>query len=300
MRLTSRLVCTALLATAQAGSGAECAPPSGSVRVMLHDADVIGGRLALYAKVAESPTERVATLRKLFEAAACPQLTERGEGKDLNVECAVAGAGTNTIVVGVSQRYDSAGSPPLLSSLQEALAAAPRRHTLRWIAFSSHETKEERTKLVQKPKGATRVLDAMSDDERERVRAMVHIGPIGFGPVWTHPPSADDRLNCAFEASAQIAGVERGETDHLVRDCSSSGTGWTECEEAADWAGGNDWLPFRRGRIAVFGIHTGAERKIGGRIEGDRYFATYRMLAIFLALADEALAPRAGAAPAAQ
>jgi hypothetical protein len=274
--------------------GAECAPPSGSVRVMLHDADIIASRLALYAKAADSPTERVAALRKLFEAAGCPQVLDHGDGKkDRSVECTVPGAGTDTIVVGVGQSYDSAGSPPLLSSLQEALAAAPRRHTFRWIAFSSHETKEERTKLVQKPKGATRVLDAMSDAERDLVRTMVHIGPIGFGPVWTHPPSADDRLKCAFEAAAGMAGVERGETDHLVRDCSSAGPGWLECEEAANWAGGNDWLPFRRSRVPVFGIHTGAERKVGGRLDGGRYFATYRMLAIFLALADEVLAARA-------
>jgi len=298
MRLPSSLVLIHLLAIAQAGFGAECAPPSGSVRAILHDADVIAGRLALYAKAAESPTERVAALRTLFEAAACPQITERGDGKDRNVERTVPGAGTDTIIIGVSQHYDSVASPELPQSLQEAPAAASRRHTFRWIAFSSHETKEERTKVVQKPRGATRVLEAMSDGERHLVRAMVHIGPIGFGPVWTHPASADDRLKCAFEAAAQIAGVERGESDPLVRDC-TTGTGWIECEESANWAGGNDWVPFRRCRVPVFGIHTGAARKIGGRIEGDRYFATYRMLAIFLALADEALAPGAAAKPAA-
>jgi hypothetical protein len=299
MRLASCLICIGSLAISQASSGAECAPPSGSVRVLLHEADVIGGRLALYAKAAESPSERASALRKLFEAAGCPQISERGDGRDLNVECTVPGAGTGTIIVGVGQRYDSAGSPPLLSSLQEALAAAPRRHTFRWIAFSSHETKEERTKVVQKPKGATRVLDAMSDVERSLVHAMIHIGPIGFGPVRTHPAGADDRLKCAYQAAAQIAGVERGESDHLVRDC-STGTGRMECEEAANWSGGNDWLPFQRGRIPVFGIHTGAERKVGGRLEGDRYFATYRMLAIFLALADDALAPGAAADSAAR
>jgi hypothetical protein len=278
----------ALAAWPLAVFGNECATPSGSVRVMRHEADVLAGRLSLYAKAPNKPDARAQAIHKLFEAAACPQLTQ-GEGSDRNVECTVPGAATDAIVVGVSQKYDSVGSAALLASLQEALAAAPRRHTFRWIAFSAHETKEERTKVVQKPKGATRVVDALDEAERALVRAMVHIGPVGFGPVWTHPANADDRLKCTLETAAKIAGVDLGAADNLVRDCDPA-PGRLECEEAADWSGGNDWRPFRRTGIPVFGIHTGSERKLGGRIDGNRYVATYRMLAVFLALADEALA----------
>ena len=301
MRLLFSLSASCTLALALPGHAAECPPPSGSVRVMLHDADVIGARLKVYAQAADSPGERVAALRRLFEAAACPQLSDSGAGeKDRSVECSVPGAGTDTIVVGAGQTHDSAGAPPLLASLQEALAAAPRRHTFRWVAFSSHETKEERTKLAQKPKGATRLIDELSEKERGLVRVMVHVGPVGFGPVSTHPPNADDRLKCAFEAAAKIAGVERGTAATLEGECGPrSGTlDSIDCDEGAGWAGGNDWLPFRRAGIPVFGIHSGTQLRVGGRLDGGRYFATYRMLAIFLALADEELAPGAAAAAA--
>jgi hypothetical protein len=300
MRLVLAICGATALAFAQPSLAADCAPPSGSVRVMLHDASVIGARLKVYAQAAGSPRDRATAMRTLFEAAACPQISERGAGKkDLSIECTAPGAGTDTIVVGIGQKYDGAGSPPLLASLQEALAAAPRRHTFRWVAFSTHETKEERTKLVQKPKGAMRLVGALSEVERQLVRSMVHIGPIGFGAVRTHPPGADDRLGCAFESAAKIAGVEIGKADNLVRECNPA-PGRLDCEEAAKWSGGNDWVPFRRAGIPVFGIHSGDEVRVGARLRGDRYYASYRMLAVFLALADEALAPGATAEPAAR
>jgi hypothetical protein len=263
---------------------------------MLHDGDVIAGRLSLYAK-ATTPEEQAVALRKLFEASACPHVDEIGSGRDRSIECVLPGAGDETIVVGVGQKYDSPGSPALLSSLQEALAAAPRRHTFRFVAFSTHESKDEdRTTLKQTPKGAKRLVDALSDHERALVQTMVHLGPIGFGPVWTHPPGVDERLECAFESALRISGAPRGAADHLVRECSGAGSGsFLGCEESARWAGGNDWQPFRRAGIPVFGIHSGGERRVGGRLQGDLYFSTYRMLAIFLALADEALAPGGGA-----
>ena len=62
-----------------------------------------------------------------------------------------------------------------------------------------------------------------------------------------------------------------------------------ECA-AANWAGGNDWQPFRRAEIPVFGIHTGDERRLGGNQNSAAYLAGYRMLTVFLALADDALA----------
>ena len=98
------------IAIAQPMLAAECAPPSGSVRVMLHDPDVIGARLKTYAKAADSARGRAGAMRQLFEASACPQLTERGDGSDRNVECTVPGASPDTIFVGVGQTYSRNGS----------------------------------------------------------------------------------------------------------------------------------------------------------------------------------------------
>ena len=162
-------------------AGPECAAPTGGVRLMLHESDVLAGRLAHMTKAPDSPEGRVAALRQLFEAAGCPKIVEPSKGKRHNLECFVRGESDDVIVVGVNQFYDSIGSVALLPSLAEALAAAPRKHSFRYVAFSAHETVSDRVNRVQKPKGALRLLDALGAAERSRVRVMLHVGPVGFG-----------------------------------------------------------------------------------------------------------------------
>ena len=40
----------------------------------------------------------------------------------------------------------------------------------------------------------------------------------------------------------------------------------------------------------MFGVHSGSETKGGGKLDGKLYVRSYRALAVFLALADDALA----------
>ena len=267
---------------------AECPPPTGSVRAMFHEPDVIANRLAFY-DARDREATRAGALRSLFEAAGCPQIAELGDGARRNVLCTVPGGGAGAIVVGVSQTFDSPGSAALLSSLAESLAVAQRNHTFHWVAFSAHETWADKSQRAQKPKGASRWLEALTPAERANVRAMIHLGPMGFGPVWVHPPGADDRLRCPLEHAARAARLPLGSPDQLRREC-GGGPGVVECEYNAHWQGGNDWQPFRRIEMPVFGIHTGNQRKLGGAQGGDAYFASYRMLIVFLALADQELA----------
>ena len=118
------------------GSANECPAASGSVRVMVHATNLITGRLKLAVKAGRSPDRQASALRKLFEAAGCPQISELGKGRKRDVMCTVPGSSDRIIVVGVNHRYDSAASAALLPSLAEALAAAPRRHTYRWVGHS--------------------------------------------------------------------------------------------------------------------------------------------------------------------
>ena len=252
LRLIILLVPIAIAIGLTAGPGAqaaECPPPSGSVRAMFHEPDVIANRLAFYAR-ARDRADRVGVLRKLFEAAGCDSVAEQGEGDRRNVECTVPGSGAGTIVVGTSQEFDSPGSAALLASLAESLEAAPRLHTFRWIAFSAHETWQDKSQRSQKPKGASRWIDAAPPAERARVRIMIHLGPIGFGPVWIHPPSADDRLRCPLEHAIAGAGLQFGTPDQLRRECSSH-PGTVECVRIV-----NELV--RRERLASFPAHRDA------------------------------------------
>jgi hypothetical protein len=204
------------------------------------------------------------------------------------------------IVVGVNTKYDSESSAALLPSLAEALAASPRAHTFRWVAFAPHESRtKDRTQGTANPKGAKRLVGALSDAERERVAAMIHIGPMGYGDLAQHPSGADSRLDCALKSAAGAAGlafVGNRRLEGVCRGKRKDGSDVIpagECPEEPLSSGANDWQPFRGAGIPVFGIHSGSDDNIGGKLDGARYVQSYRALAIFLALADEALAPPA-------
>jgi hypothetical protein len=284
-------------APAQLAAEPACAAPTGGGRLMLHESDVLAARLAHMTKAPDSPEGRVAALRQLFEAAGCPQIVEPSEGKRHNLECFVRGESDDVIIVGANQFYDSIGSVALLPSLAEAMAAAPRKHSFRYVAFSAHETVTDRVNRVQKPKGAMRLIDALSDAERGRVRVMLHVGPVGFGALGSHPDQAGERLACTFAHAANTAGLEIEPNGGLGSDCVESGAGpqstsrgFMGCRPETDWTGGHEWEPFRRVGIPVFGIHSAAEAKFGGKLDAALYVKSYRMLAIMLALADDALA----------
>ena len=297
----ARLLVAATAVWSTLGSAGECPPVAGSVRVMMHEPSLITSRVKLAAQAGRSPDQQATALRKLFEAAGCPQITELGEGRKRDVMCSVPGTSDRIVVVGVNYRYDSVASAALLPSLAEALAAVPRHHTYRWVGFSPHEAREDRSKATPKPKGAMRLLDGMSDEERARVDVMVHIGPMGYGPFTVHPAQADQRLKCALESAAQAGGIELVAERIVAGGCPETGDLFSgQLPEGGcrgpDWSGGNDWLPFRRAGIPVFGVHSGSETKGGGKLDGRLYVRSYRALAVFLALSDEALA---GAPPAA-
>lgn len=301
-RFPAALLIAATALGATLGSASECPPTARSARVMLHDPALLAARLTTLGEAPRTHAGRAAVLRKLFEAAGCTEIAEHGGGDRRNVECIVRGASDDVIVVGVNQRYDSLGSAALLSSLAESLAAAPRKHTFRYVAFSAHETLIDPANPVRKPKGAMRWLAALDAARRSRVHAMIHLGPIGFGALATHPDQAEQRLACPLEDAAKTAGVELSAPRELDDECVRNGLGplitsvrrgthlFSDCRPRTNRSGSHDWDPFRRRGVPIFGVHSSAGAKYGGEIESAIYLKSYRALAIFLALADEALA----------
>jgi hypothetical protein len=289
-----------LAGSALAEGACGAAPPQ--VRLMLHDPPLLVARLKVVTGAGKSAEARASAVRKLFEAAGCPQLAEQGGDRKRDVVCTVPGASDRIIVVGVNTRYDREPSAALLPSLAEALAAAPRTHTFRWAAFAPHESRaQDRTKATPNPKGANRLLAEMSEAERARVAAMIHVGPVGFGDIAQHPSGADARLDCALESAVGAAGLafipsRKGEgVCRGARKDPNAVIPAGECPEEALRSGGNDWQPFRAAGIPVFGIHSGRDDQMGARLDAAQYVKSYRMLAVFLALADEALSSPASA-----
>jgi hypothetical protein len=282
-----------------AGAASECAPQVGSVRVMLHDPDVLAGRLSLLAKAPETRTGRVDALRTLFAAAGCSQISELGDERGRNIECTVPGDRDGVIVVGASQEFDSLGTLAMLPSLAEALAVAPRSHTFRFVAFSAHDSVRNGER-EQRPKGAMRILDALSAADRAKVDVMIHIGPIGFGPIREHPAGADARLRCSLEHAARSAGIELGAPQPSESECEVkryAGPGsrlpgsasMIACPKTNLSHGAIDWQPFRRAGIPIFGVHSSDPLRSSAKLDTALYLQSYRALVIFLALADEVL-----------
>jgi len=287
-----------LLAGASLAADSECPAAAPAVRVMLHEPELLAARLAVVTDAPDSHSGRLTAARKLFAAAGCARVEERGKGERRNLECVVPGASAETIVVGVSQRYDSVGSVALVPSLMEAVSAAPRKHTFRWVAFSAHEGRTGKLEVGPRPRGAMRLLDALTPKQRSEVALMLHVGPIGFGSAETHPDVRSPSLDCAFSAAARAAGLQVVDSRASATECYQGGTApsstnrdYLTCQPDRDWRGGADWQPFERVGLQVFGVHSRpGERALSGEIDGAAYVRSYRALAIFLALADEALA----------
>jgi hypothetical protein len=118
------------------------------------------------------------------------------------------------------------------------------------------------------------------------------------------PDRATDALACAFSQATQAAGLALDQTERVAEDCVAGGAGgagpnatsrgYLDCKRGVDWSGGQEWQPFLRRGFPVFGIHSiGAQRQLGGSIDPTLYVKSYRMLAVLVALADEALPPAA-------
>ncbi len=283
---------------AEIARAAECLAKAPAVRLMIHEPSVLTARIAMLGNAPDEPTARRAAFRKLFEAAGCTQISEQGDSeRSKNVECRVAGTGSGEIVVGVSQAQDSLGSAAVLASLAESLAAAPRHHTLRWVAFSPAN------KHDGKPKGGARLLGALAEHERRQVHAMVHVGPLGFGPASGHPSAAGEKLRCALDtAAAALGGAvlwEAAKERIKTRRCFAQGYAVAiSCpqNQQLDWTGAKDWETVRRAGIPLIGVHSGDPDTLTAELDGEAYYKAYRLLAVALALIDDALAAGGAAA----
>lgn len=219
--------------------------------------------------------QRQATIQNLFHDAGCTSEEQRVDRNSGNVVCTSPGQTSSTIVVGGHFDFVDRGTgivddwsgSSLLPSLYQALKNQPHRHTYVFVAFA-----EEERGLV----GSSRYVKALTTDQKGLIRAFVNLECLGLNPVkvWTHRSNPDLLMRLREVANAmdiQLQGVD------------------------IDRVGDDDTHPFLSARIPVISIHSltqdtlpilHSQRDRLEAIHSPEYYATYRLLAYYLAYLD--------------
>lgn len=177
---SSCLVLAILVVAASAGLFAQ-------LHFSVVDRKVVEQRLKSYKG---NDSVRESTLKSIFEQAGCSgdKLSEQPvTGSKLpNLICVLPGSTDSVIVVGAHFDHvdkgdgvvDNWSGASLLPSLYQAVRAAPRQHTFRFIGFCAEE---------QGLVGSRFYVSSLTPDEVRKIAAMVNMDTLALGPteVWT-------------------------------------------------------------------------------------------------------------------
>ena len=227
-------------------------------------------------------------LKQLFLASGClpDHLTEQVVKKKMppNLICTVPGKTDRIILVGAHTDHadigdgvvDNWSGASLLPSLLYSLSEEPRQHTFLFVGF----TEEEKGML-----GSEFYAAKLSKEERAKIDAMVNLDTLGLGPTKVWGSHADkqlleDLVRIAVSMKLPIASV------NVER------VGTTDSESFARFS-----IP----RITIHSVtqqtwsilHSNKDAMTA--IQLDDYYASYRLLAGYLAYLDTALNPPAAA-----
>jgi len=230
-------------------------------------------------KKAKSNQERQASLRELFVEAGCQndRLIEQPVKKSRvpNVICTLPGTGDATIVVGAhfdkvsngDGAIDNWSGASLLPSLYQSLSAQPRRFTFLFIGFT-----DEEKGLV----GSKFFVEQLTSQQKTDIQAMVNLDSLGLSETKVWVSRADkklvdlvDKLAIAMHLPLQGMNVEEvGDTDsHSF---------------VAKKIPSIDFHSITQQTLPL--LHT--SRDDVSAIKLDEYYATYRLLAAYLAFLD--------------
>ena len=246
--------------------------------------EVIEKRLA---RAVGKNDERKVALEQMFREAGCDgeRLSQQKvEGSKLpNVICVLPGRTDSIIIVG--GHFDAAeGSPgvadnwsgaALLPSFFQSLSGQNRAHTFVFIGFN------DRTKEIA---GSEFYYSQLPAEQTVKVKAMVNLDSLGLSPtkVWMSRSDRDLANSLNSVATAMKLPLSAMETDHV---------------------GGSDGDAFSRRNIPTVTIHSvtteafpilRSARDQLDTVHMDEYFASYRLIAAYLAFLDGRLdtAPR--------
>lgn len=272
--LKSRLVPRPLRIVLLLGLLTACAAAQAQFRVL--DRQVIEARLEGFSRKND---KREAILKQMFVQSGCKddKLSEETVSTKLppNLICVLPGETDEIILVGAHSDHVEAGDgvvdnwsgASLLPSLYYSLSAVSRRHTFVFVGF----TAEEKGML-----GSDFYAGRLSPEQRARIKAMINMDTLGLGPteVWaTHADrsllNALDNLAHAMKLPVSVMNV--------------------------DQVGSSDSESFAKYKIPRITIHSVTQEtwpilhstkdKLD-EIKMDDYYASYRLMAGYLAFLD--------------
>ncbi|MFB3776690.1 MAG: M28 family metallopeptidase [Bryobacteraceae bacterium] len=227
--------------------------------------------------VASEDRDRMQALKKLFEDAGCPQVSEQAVSgaPTPNIVCTLPGKEPATVVIGAHYGKPAKGDgvirnwsgAALLPSLLESLNKSSRRLTFVFVGFSDQQKGLRGSKAYAK------------DAKKDTVKAMVNIESLGLGPTKIWLDQADKNL---------VSGMARVATSLKVP---ISGMNLDEATEV-------DSQPFKDKNIPTIHVHSisaadvaipGSEKDTAAALQMDEYGNTYRLLAVYLAFLDNTL-----------
>lgn len=198
-----------------------------------------------------------------------------------NVVCVLAGSSPQQIVVGAHFDHVSSGmgaidnwsGASMLPSLYEALASQPHKHTFVFIAFYGEEEG-----LV----GSSHYVHELGREKLAQIDAMVNMDSLGTGPTEVWVSHADPRLtNMALIISRSLKLPLSGMNVERV--------------------GSTDSESFREKKVPTICFHSltqttwpllHSSQDQLSKINEDDYYASYRLIAAYLAYLDAAVPDR--------
>ena len=244
------------------------------LQVDLVERSVIEARLATGTV---SHEERETTVAELFRSAGCEVEFQKVARNANNVICRLPGADPSSPVVVVGAHYDFANvgqgiiddwtGASLLASLYQALKPQPRKNNYTFVAFAKEETGLE---------GSGKFVKSLDKSQRQAIRAFVNIECLGTTPlkIWikrSTPELVRRMTRLAATLKTPISGMD------------------------VDAVGDDDSHSFQDAKIPVISLHSldndtlqliHSKRDRLEAIQFEQYFASYRLIAFFLAYLD--------------
>jgi len=240
------------------------------------DEAILQARLETFSRKND---EREAMLKKLFLESGCDpkQMSEQLVKKKIvpNLICVLPGESDDIILVGAHFDKVNAGDgvvdnwsgASLLPSLLYSLNDKPRHHTFVFVGFTGEELG-----LV----GSEFYARKLSTEQRSKVKGMVNLDTLGLGPTKIWATHADPPMLLAIGSIAQAMKLPIG-----VVNVDQVGLSDSE-----------SFVKYKIPRITIHSVtqetwpllHTDKDKLAA--IKMDDYYATYRLLAGYLAYLD--------------
>jgi peptidase M28-like protein len=262
----------------------------GAIHFDVVDREIVLQRLNDFAS---KNRERERRLKDLFLTVGCKEANlseQRVRGlSEANVVCVFPGKTDDVIIVGAHFDHvhvgdgvvDNWSGASLLPSLFVSLKGQTREHTYIFVGFAGEE---------QGMVGSESYVNSIDTERLPKIEAMVNLDTLGLGPTKVWASHADKRLLGALISVAQTMKLP-------LQGINVDGAGSTDSES------------FAHRKIPSITVHSVTQQtwtilhsskdKIDA-ISTDDYYATYRLLAAYLAFLDGFLKPVSNGDPVTQ